>query len=272
MESPLLITGAAGRLGTLLRPRLAKPGRLLRLLDVETIRDASEHEEPIRASINDIAAVTDACKGVQAILHLAGLDDEAPWDDIVNINISGTRTVLEAARRTGVRRILLASSSHAVGFYRKSGQPLSADVPLRPDSYYGFSKAAVELLGRLYSDRFPIEVACLRIGTCRVRPPDRRALATWLSPDDAASLVETCLQAPTFRFRVIWGISHNTQRWWSLSEGEAIGFYPQNDAERYAREINSQLLNEPTEENELVGGVFCKKPLGVRDLHRQKLE
>lgn len=263
MTSRILITGAAGRMGTLLRPRLAQADRVLRLLDIRPVASPSLGEEATIASITDPAAMREACSGVGAILHLAGIDNEASWDEIVSVNVGGTRTLLEAAKDAKVSRILLASSSHAVGYYRRTATPLPADLPSRPDSYYGFSKAAIEAVGTLYAHRFGLDVVALRIGTCRARPPDARALSTWLSPDDAAGLVEACLQAPPFGYRVVWAISRNTRRWWSLSEGEALGYFPKDDAETFGPDLVNDAA-DARESSEFVGGPFCKIPLGVR--------
>lgn len=260
----LLVTGGAGRIGTMLRPRLARPGRRLRLLDIAPIADAAAHEEIVTTTLTDANAVADACAGVDAVVHLGALSNEAPWSDIVAVNVDGTFNVLDGARRAGVSRVILASSNHAAGFHGRAGRPLAADVVGRPDTYYGVSKVALEALGSLYSDRFGMSVACLRIGTCFDEPLELRALATWLSPDDAARLVEACLSAAPFGFRVLWGISANTRRWWSLAEGEELGYFPVDDAERFA----ARLVEEHGEPDlsdiahRLVGGPFCEQPLG----------
>jgi uronate dehydrogenase len=260
----LLITGGAGRIATMLRPRLRRTDRRLRLLDITPIADAGPDEEVVAASLTDASAVVDACTGVDAVIHLGALSNEAPWPDILAVNIDGTLNVLEGARRAGVDRLILASSNHAAGFHARGHHPLPANVVGRPDTYYGASKVALEALGSLYSDRFGMSVACLRIGTCFDEPSELRALATWLSPDDAARLVEACLAAAPFGFRVLWGISANTRRWWSLAEGEELGYFPVDDAERFAPRLIEE-YGEPDLEaidHRLVGGPFCVQPLG----------
>jgi nucleoside-diphosphate-sugar epimerase len=267
----LLVTGAAGGLGVLLRPRLAAPGRTLRLLDIAEQAPAAggEQVEVVTASITDPAAMAAACRDVDAILHLGGQSTEAGWAHVLAVNVDGTRIVLDAARDAGVRRVVLASSNHAVGFYSRDDAPaggLPADVAPRPDTYYGFSKAANEALGRLYHDRFGMDVICLRIGTCFATPGSARGLATWMSPDDCARLVEAALATPDPGFRIVWGISRNTRRWWSLAEGEAIGYHPVDDAEKYASEYLADGaepdLTDPV--HHLLGGAFCQLPLGER--------
>jgi nucleoside-diphosphate-sugar epimerase len=267
----LLITGAAGAVGQLLRPRLARPGRILRLLDVAPQAPAGPDEqvEIITGSVTDASAMAAATEGVNAVIHLGGLSNEAPWPDIQHVNVDGTHTVLEAARAAGVSRMVLASSNHAAGYYSRDDAPdgaLPADTPPRPDTYYGFSKAAVEALGRLYHHRFGMDVIALRIGTCFELPGSVRALSTWMSPDDCARLIEACVATPSPGYRVVWGISRNTRRWWSLAEGEAIGYHPVDDAEKFARDYLAEGeevdLSDPV--HHLLGGQFCAQPLGQR--------
>ncbi len=252
----ILITGAAGRIGQMLRTRMARPGRVLRLLDVVPLKDAAGNE-PVEvlpaASVTDLDAVRRAARGADAVIHLGGIPAEHRWEDILSVNVDGTRTVLEAARQEGVQRLVLASSNHAVGFERR-GDELRADTPPAPDTYYGFSKAALEALGNLYHHRFGMHVSCLRIGLCAEAPPDTAALPIWLSPDDMGRLAEAALTADGYR--IVWGVSRNTRRWWSLAAGEAIGFRPQDDSEVFADRIPQ------VGDDEYLGGLFTNAPLG----------
>jgi NAD(P)-dependent dehydrogenase (short-subunit alcohol dehydrogenase family) len=261
MNHRILITGAAGMIGTFLRPRLVRPGRTLRLLDVRPVVDQQPREDVIVGDIANLAAIAPAFDGVDAVVHLAGLADEAPLHDLLTVNVEGTHNVLEAARAAGARRIILASSSHAVGFHRWTGAPIPADTSARPDTYYGLSKVAMEALASLYVDRFGMDIACLRLGTCRERPPDARALSTWLSPDDVARLVEACLVAPPFGHRLVWGVSANSRRRWSLTEGIQLGYEPHDDAETFAGDITD--VPQSGRIAQLIGGPFCFKPLGL---------
>ncbi|TQL67591.1 NAD-dependent epimerase/dehydratase family protein [Nocardioides albertanoniae] len=271
----VLITGANGGVGRLMRPRLARAGRTLRLLDVVRPEPAAAGEavEIVEASVTDEVAMREACAGVDAIIHLGGISVEAPWADILAVNIDGTRVVLEAARDAGVPRVVLASSNHAVGFYGMDDAfdgDLPADRLPRPDTYYGVSKVAMEGLGSLFHDRYGIDVTCLRIGSCFEKPWDRRSLWTWMSPADGARLFEACLseadggEAREPGFRIVWGISRNTRSWWSLAAGEAIGYHPQDDSEVYAAELLGDAVDDEPQglEERLAGGKFCLTPLG----------
>jgi len=237
--STILITGAAGGVGTLMRPRLARPGRTLRLLDLAPLDPAAgPGEEVVRASVTDLDAMTQACAGADALIHLGGISLEAPWQRILDVNINGTYTVFEAARRAGVPRVVFASSNHSVGFHTPDEYPLpEAIVPL-PDTYYGVSKVAGEAIGALYAKRYGLDVISIRILSCFARPRNIRMLSTWLSPDDCARLLEACLAADKPGYRVVYGVSDNTRGGWvSLDEARALGYEPKDDSEAYAAEL-----------------------------------
>ncbi len=255
----ILITGAAGHIGGMLRGRLAGAGRTLRLLDVAPL-SAGAGEQCVEASVTDLAAMTQACRGADAVIHLAGLSSEAPWDRIAEINIHGTYVVFEAARRAGVSRVIYASSNHAVGFTPAARFPVPDYAFPVPDTYYGVSKAAGEALAALYHHRYRMDMICLRILTCAQRPLTVRELSTWLSPDDAGRLFEACLAAGQPGFRVAYGVSRNTRGGWvSLDQARALGYQPRDDAERFAAEVIAR-HGEPGPGDPVMahlGGEFC---------------
>jgi uronate dehydrogenase len=231
---PVVITGAAGRMGRYLRAGLPAAGWKLRLLDRVPIPDA---DDAIVADIGDRKALDAAMADAGAVVHLAAASTSgASFEDVKVSNIDGTYAVMTAARRAGVPRVVFASSNHANGFAPRSvpARPGSGD---RPDSYYGASKVFGEALGRMYADRYGMRVACLRIGSCMERPNKPRTLATWLSPADLVRLVAACLTSDQYCYCVVYGISGNTRRWWDLGPGEAIGYHPQDNAETFAAEI-----------------------------------
>jgi uronate dehydrogenase len=254
----ILITGAAGHIGGMLRPRLARPDRWLRLLDVAPMQ-AGRSEEVVQASITDLDAMTDACAGAEAVIHLAGISGEAAWPPIADVNINGTYAVFEAARRAGVSRVIYASSNHAVGFTPRSAFPVPDYAFPAPDTYYGVSKVAGEALAALYHYRHGLDAICVRILTCAPRPVTVRSLSTWLSPDDAGRLFEACLTAPHPGYRVIFGVSRNTRGGWvSLDEARAVGYEPKDDAEAYAAEVIGSGSVDPDDPVLAhLGGEFC---------------
>jgi uronate dehydrogenase len=239
MSDRVLITGAAGRIGTWLRGGLPERGWATRCLDVVPVPDERPGEEQVVADVTDLAAMVDATQGVDAVVHLAGVVGESTWSAISHANIEGTYAVLEAARRAGVRRVVLASSNHATGFTQRPAEGLlrEDDAPPRPDTYYGVAKVTMEALGSLYADRYGMDVVCLRIGSAFPEPTTVRMLATWLSPADAVSLVDAALRAPGPGFTVVWGVSANTRNWWDLTAARALGYDPQDDAEVYAEAL-----------------------------------
>ncbi len=257
MNERILITGAAGRIGTMLRPRMARPKRTLRLVDIAPLPRAEHGElvEIAEVDITDLDAVRHATDDVDAVIHLGGIAQESDWQRILHTNIHGAYSVLEAARMAGVPRVILASSNHAVGFHPYSDDVIPDYVFPRPDTFYGVSKATNEALGSLYHDRYGINVLCVRIGSCIEHPQDHRMLSTWLSPDDCARLMEALLTAPDPGFRILWGISANTRSRFSLDEARALGYEPRDDAERYADTLPPPSASEV---DRFIGGSFCK--------------
>ncbi len=252
----VLLTGAAGTLGRALAEPLARrcgsvlrsdlPGPLLALNDPAA-----------RAcDLADAAAVLELMEGVDGVVHLGGISIEGPWEPIVQANIRGMHNLYEAARRRGTRRIVFASSNHVTGCYEQ-GRLIRPTDPPRPDGNYGLSKMFGEGLASLYFDRYGIETVCLRIGTATPKPPDRRALSTWISLHDLAVLVQCALTAPGVGFLVAYGMSGNTRAWWDTADAWArLGFTPRDDAEAHAAEV--QHLVQPTGSPmaRFQGGVF----------------
>ncbi|SFL91601.1 NAD-dependent epimerase/dehydratase family protein [Geodermatophilus ruber] len=260
MSAPVLLTGAAGRIGTVLRGGLPERGWALRSLDVVPVTDARPGEEQLVADVTDLVAMEDAAQGASAVVHLAGISGESTWAAISHANIEGTYSVLEAARRAGISRVVLASSNHATGYTPRPAEGLlrEEDAPPRPDTYYGVAKVAMEALGSLYADRYGMDVVCLRIGSAFPEPTSTRMLSTWLSPADQVSLVDAALSAPSPGFAVVWGVSANTRSWWDPAAARALGYEPADDAEAFAAALivaeGEPDLSDPV--HRLVGGQY----------------
>jgi uronate dehydrogenase len=253
--SEVLLTGAAGSIGSAMRERLPGLGWDIRAFDRVRVPDG------IVGDVTSAADLDAALPGVDAIVHLAGQPTEAPWPVIRDANIEGTFQLFEAARRAGVRRVVYASSNHAVGF-TPVGHEQRADLPPRPDTLYGVSKVFGEALGRYYVERYSFQVACLRIGTFEPKPTHLRSLSTWLSPGDCARLIDACLRAPELTFALVWGISANARRMWSLEAGRALGYEPQDDAEAYADEVEQS--EHPSDA--FLGGGFTSEGFGIDEV------
>jgi uronate dehydrogenase len=233
----VLVTGAAGRIGRVTCAGLAARGWKVRGLDKEALDGVDGlADPPVVADIRDAAAVRKATEGVDAVVHLAAIPSEAPFEEILGTNIEGTFGVFDAARREGVRRVVYASSNHTVGYAPRTALA-TVDVPPRPDTYYGLSKVFGEALGSLMADRYGLEVVCLRIGGWKQYPESVRDLSIWLSPADGVRLIQAALTAPDVTYCVVYGISANTRAWWDLAPARALGYLSVDDAEDYAEDI-----------------------------------
>jgi uronate dehydrogenase len=234
----VLLTGAAGRIGGCLRPALRAGLEELRLSDLLPPEPPPVPPESfVAADLADREAVTRAVEGMEAVVHLGGVADEAAFDELLGPNLVGAFNVFDAARRAGVRRVVYASSNRVTGFYSVERRLAGEEAP-RPDGLYGATKAFGEALARLYSDRFGLEAICVRIGSFEELPSEARNLSTWLSPGDARRLFRACLNARDIGFLTLYGASANRRSWWELGEAaRRLGYEPQDDAERYAAEI-----------------------------------
>ncbi|MFG3224084.1 NAD-dependent epimerase/dehydratase family protein [Kitasatospora sp. NPDC048194] len=261
MDRPrrVLLTGAAGRIGSCLRELLPAYGYRLRCFDRLPVPG---EPDAITADLRDAEALAAAVDGVDAVVHLAGIPGEAPFADILAANIDGTYRLYDAARAAGVRRIVYASSNHAVGFTERpaDGGTVPVDTPQRPDTYYGLSKCFGENLASLYADRHGMETVSLRIGSFADEPRSVRMLATWLSPGDCARLVHAALSGPVSGHTVVYGISANTRAWWDLASARALGYRPVDDAEAFAAKVIAEHGEPAADDPELryLGGSFTQ--------------
>jgi uronate dehydrogenase len=244
----ILITGAAGQIGRALRQGLRGAYQLVRVLDVAPLGAAEDGEEVVTADIRDMPAIEAALAGIDCVVHLAGASVESPWDKVLPLNIEGCYNVFEAARRRGVKRVIFASSNHAVGFHRRE-RFIDDTVLPRPDSRYGVSKVFGEAVGRLYADKYGLSVACLRIGTFRNpdRPAEARQLLTWISHRDMVQLVRRCIDYPDYHFVIVYGVSANLRSRWDNTNVKFLGYRPEDDSEAFAAEI----LASDAKENEI---------------------
>lgn len=253
----VLITGAAGRIGAVLREGLRGRYACLRLSDKRPLPDPAPDEPFVVADLTDLDAMIDVVDGIDVIVHLGATAAEDAWPVILNNNITGTFNVFEAARIQRVRRILFASTHHVVGYYPR-GKRLGVDEPVRPDSRYAVSKAFGETLARLYADKHGIEVVVMRIGTFRPRPLDRRMLSAWISRRDVIDLVRCCIEAPRVHYEVVFGVSDNRRNWWDVGSARRLGYVSQDDAESFAAEIEAGIpISESAAASQFQGGSNC---------------
>lgn len=230
----ILLTGAAGVVGSILRPFLRERYRL-RLTDARLVQGLIQGEEYVPANLVDLEGLTNAANGAEAVIHLGAVPKEEGWDAILPANIVGTYNMFEAARRAGVKRFIYASSNHAVGFYRRT-EKISVEDPVRPDGRYGLSKVFGEAVGRLYADKYGLEVFCIRLGAVTHAPLDVRRLAIWISPRDLAQLVEVGLTLENLSYEIVFGMSDNARAWWDNANAHRLGYRPQDRSEDFAAE------------------------------------
>jgi uronate dehydrogenase len=235
----LLLTGAAGGLGRVLRPRLKPWCTTLRLSDIAELGSAASGEELQPVALENAQQVHALLDGVDAVVHLGGVSVEGPFEPILQANIVGAYNLYEAARKHGVGRIVFASSNHVTGFYRQD-EVIDPSMPVRPDGYYGLSKAFGENLAQFYFDRYGLETVSLRIGSSFPEPKDRRMLATWMSYDDLERLVVASLTAPLVGHSVIYGMSDNTTTWWDNTGAKHIGYRPQDSSEPFRAAVEAR--------------------------------
>lgn len=233
-KSTILITGAAGRIGTFLSQHLALDYHL-RYLDIQPIPNI---DDVIVIDITDFEAVLKAMDSVDIVIHLAANPSiNQPWQDVYTSGISGTYNVFEAARQAGVQKIIYASTSHvSAGWEKKQQELLTPEMPIRPDCLYGVGKAFGEILGRFFAEQYDICVICLRIGVFIPQPKSEnledRSLSIWCSPQDLAQLVTSCLKCKNLGFQIFYAVSNNTRRFFDISNAEELlGYKPQDNIE-----------------------------------------
>ncbi len=247
----IAVTGANGTIGRRLVPEMAKH---------ETIVGIDLAGADVVADVRDLAALERAFAGCDMVVHLAGVVAvDADWESVSTTNIGGTYNVFEAARRCGVKRVIFASSNHCVGYNEVENAPaiykpgfgrvIGVEDPYRPDGLYGVWKAFGEVLGRYYSDKFGMHVACIRIGSITEADDPRdesvressgwlgltddekfeRYAATWMSQRDFARLVRCIVLADDVPYAIVYGVGDNATRFWDLEPGRAIfGFWPED--------------------------------------------
>jgi uronate dehydrogenase len=254
----ILLTGAAGDIGTRLRKLLKPVYAQLRVSDIKRPADLGNDEEFMAADLARIDVVERIVDGIDGIIHMGGHSTEGPWETILQSNIIGCYNLFEAARRKGVKRVVFASSNHAVGFYPRHHR-IGTDVTVRPDSRYGVSKAFGESLGALYAEKHGMRVLCLRIGNLGDKPIDQRRLAIWLSPEDLVQLIRIGLEHPELRFEIFYGASDNERSWWDNHRAYDYGYRPAGRAEAFRDEAlaaQAKLKTDPVGDY-FQGGTFC---------------
>lgn len=250
----ILVTGATGKVARAVLPYLDQRCSDLRLTDIAVVgNDASDGVVRL-ADLADAVRVRELVSGVDAIVHFAGHPREADWPTLLQANVQAVACLWEAAVQAGVRRIVYASSNHAVGYYPRS-QRIGAAAPPRPDSRYGVTKVFMEALASLHADKHGLRAMGIRIGYCGPRPLDARALAHWVHPEDLAQLIGIGLTAP-LHHEVVYGVSANSRSWYDNSVAERLGYRPVHSADAFAAEVGHAVSGDAVAEH-FQGGPFA---------------
>lgn len=252
------LSGAAGQLGRVLRSALLARGVDLRsAAGSKPLEPIVPGEDVMHGDLRDPAVVDRLLQGVDVLIHMAGTSVERPLPEIIENNLRGLVEVYEGARRHGVRRIVFASSNHAIGMYPVE-DTLDLDCAFRPDGFYGLSKAWGESLARLYWDKHGIETLCVRIGSCLPKPTEFRHLSTWFGHEDFLHMMDQAINVPEIGFLVVWGVSANTRSYWNNDGGaQKLGYEPKQNAEDYAAEILPQTNPLDATAQRYQGGSFA---------------
>ncbi len=259
----IVLTGAAGRLGSYLREPLSKLADALVSSDlVEDLGTPYDGETYVRADLTKYDEIHALLEGADMVVHFGAYGDEAPFETILGPNIIGAYNIWEAAYRNGVRRVVYASSIHAVGMHPKTDF-IGTDAPHRPDTFYGLAKCFAEDLASLYWDKRRVESVCLRILSC-AQVTNARALGSWLSYDDLIQLVERAISTPVTGFSVVYGVSNNDRAPVDNAKASFLGYRPKDNAEPFAEKILAETppmdVGDPG--NICQGGPFAAVELG----------
>lgn len=232
----LVLTGAAGRLGSYLREPLSKLAEEFVSTDIlEDVGALNKGETFIKADLASLDDMMKVIEGADMVVHFGAIGDEAPFETLLGPNFIGAYNVWEAAHRHGVKRIVYASSIHAVGMYPKNDF-IGTDVAHRPDTFYGLAKCFAEDLGRMYWEKRGLESVHLRILSC-AQVNNARALGSWLSYDDLIQLVTRSIETPVTGFSVVYGVSNNDRVPVDNAKASFLGYRPKDNAEQFAEKV-----------------------------------
>lgn len=259
----IVLTGAAGRLGSYLREPLTKMADELVSTDIVDdigkVYTGERYEQGDLANLDDMMRVLE---GAEMVVHMGAYADEGPFEQLLGPNFVGAYNVWEAAYRHGLKRVIYGSSIHAVGMHAKTDF-IGTDVRHRPDTFYGLAKCFAEDLGSLYWDKRGLESVHMRILSC-AQVNNARALGSWLSYDDLIQLTQRSIEAPVTGFTVVYGVSDNDRVPVDNARASFLGYRPKDNAEQFAESV---LAAEPPHDpqdpgHRCHGGPFASVELG----------
>lgn len=259
----IVLTGAAGRLGSYLREPLTKLCDELLSTDIaEDIGTLYPGETYVQADLAQMDQIAPLMEGADMVVHFGAIVDEKPFEELLRPNFVGSYNIWEAGYQAGVKRVVYASSIHAVGMYPKS-ECIGIDVPHRPDTFYGLAKCFTEDLGRMYWEKRQMESVHLRILSC-AQVTNTRALGSWLSYDDLIQLVTRAIDTPSVGFAIIYGVSNNDRAPVDNAKASFLGYRPKDNAEQFAEKLLAEAPPvDVTDPGQMChGGPFASVDLG----------
>jgi len=259
----LVLTGAVGRLGSYLREPLSNMCEEFVSSDIlDAPAKLHSNETYVQADLADLDAMVELLKGADMVVHFGAIGDEAPFETLLGPNFIGAYNIWEAAFRNECRRVVYASSIHAVGMHKKTDF-IGIDAPHKPDTFYGLAKCFAEDLASMYWDKRGLESVCMRILSC-AQVTNPRAVGTWLSYDDLIQLVQQSIETPITGFSVVYGVSNNDRAPVDNSKAQHLGYQPKDNAEQFAKAIFEEAgpLDTQDAANTHHGGPFASIELG----------
>lgn len=263
----LVLTGAAGRLGSYLRESLTALCDELVSTDIaEDIGTLYPGERYMRADLAQMDQIAPVLEGADMVVHFGAIVDEKPFEELLGPNFVGSYNIWEAGYKAGVRRVVYASSIHAVGMHLKSDF-IGTDAEHRPDTFYGLAKCFTEDLGRMYWDKRGMESVHLRILSC-AQVNNTRALGSWLSYADLIQLVTRAIDTPSVGFTIAYGVSNNDRAPVDNSRASFLGYRPVDNAEVFAAQLLAEAGPVDTSDPGQMchGGPFAAVDLGQSGL------
>ncbi len=259
----IVLTGAAGRLGSYLREPMSKWADELVSTDIVddigTLYPGESYQQGDLASMDDMLRVLE---GAEMVVHMGAYADEGPFEQLLGPNFIGAYNIWEAAFRQGLKRVIYGSSIHAVGMHPKN-EFIGTDVRHRPDTFYGLAKCFAEDLGSMYWDKRGLESVHMRILSC-AKVNNARALGSWLSYDDLIQLTQRSIEAPVTGFTVVYGVSDNDRVPVDNAKASFLGYRPKDNAEQFATEVlAAEPPMDPQDTGHMChGGPFASVELG----------
>lgn len=266
----VLVTGAAGNIGKYFAEHSHEKYDL-RIM-VHKLDERADALRPfgelIAGELSDLAKLKEFCRDIDTVVHLAGDPDPgAVWASLLEGNIVGAYNVFVAAKAAGCRRVIYASSIHAVSGYPADVQVKTSE-PVNPGDLYGVTKCFGEALGRYMAEQEGLSVLALRIGAFQPLEAARQEdsigmLDAFVSQRDLNQLIERCIDVESIKFAILHGLSDNRFKRLDISDARAlVGYQPQDDLTDENPRLKQLRLGETVNSHSLADGT---RPSGLRD-------